>query len=1011
MSNIPNNINKEHIISAIQEIDNKGIYNSRRNATEYALLFSNKEYPPKYVISIANKYVNNEELNSNDFNSIQSRTFLTNLGFECIKKTNSLKRNFAKWLLDKGQTSYKQYLGDTIKSVEFRLDEIDNFFLEKDLFLPNKNNFDEIKTYISYIIYGKSRSINEAFFEYNDRNGNGIPQAILGRQNYFAFLNERTINKSEDKFTWVKTHLAIANYLKDTENEQPKLIEVLKDAGVTGFSDRDANNVDIDLEVIDPFTFFCYINKYGDSRRLQILQNISEQLNIHYPKDEFGIPSSNAQKVWMFPYKELRVNNEIERLWSFFFQVLNDEINNDSFEDLLQIRGIAITKLTEALFNVNPIKYFPINGPTKPYLKSVFSINPKFKTFDDYKNILKQLQLKTDKPFYQLSYEAWLWNEEQKNNNIMEENTISSLKEEYIEYLDGYADSTIDIYSTNFVAYLEYYVKKKNISTFNQENFIELSKVSRFEFGRRTSFEHKGKGYSNFIPFFNEKLANSQDLNSAPVNQILYGPPGTGKTYKTKELAIKIIDNTTHKSRTTLNNRYKELVEQGQIVFTTFHQSMSYEDFVEGIKPKTENNNVTYEVEDGIFKLLSNKAKGVEGTIKTNLNNVDFKNCNYFKMSLGGKNRKDVHDWCIDNNQIALGYGGNNDLNKITSKDWKNYKKEFQNLFPEEVEKSSYSLTATHAFKHWMKEGDVVLVSLGNNIIDAIGVIEGDYDYKESSDFPYHHFRNVRWIATNLNANPSLFVDKKISQQTIYQFNNDDINIDYLENTFTNRNTEEKNSNYVLIVDEINRGNISSIFGELITLLEEDKRLKSRESITVKLPYSKDEFGIPKNLYIIGTMNTADRSVEALDTALRRRFSFTEVAPNSTLLEGKKIEEIELEILLTTINDRIEILIDKDHKIGHSYFLNIETLDDLKDTFKNKVIPLLEEYFFGDYGKIGLVLGDKFIKLKEESDKVSFAKNFTEKYEDAENLREKAVYAFTDEDSWKASSFTSIYDQ
>ena len=130
MSNIPNNINKEHIISAIQEIVNKGISNSRRNATEYALLYNNKEYPPKYVISIANKYVNNEELNSNDFNSIQSRTVLKELGFNCEKKTNSLKREFAKWLLKNGANSYKDYYGNSVEEIEVKLDEINSFFFQ-----------------------------------------------------------------------------------------------------------------------------------------------------------------------------------------------------------------------------------------------------------------------------------------------------------------------------------------------------------------------------------------------------------------------------------------------------------------------------------------------------------------------------------------------------------------------------------------------------------------------------------------------------------------------------------------------------------------------------------------------------------------------------------------------------------------------------------------------------------------------------------------------------------------
>jgi len=411
---------------------------------------------------------------------------------------------------------------------------------------------------------------------------------------------------------------------------------------------------------------------------------------------------------------------------------------------------------------------------------------------------------------------------------------------------------------------------------------------------------------------------------------------------------------------------------------------MSYEDFIEGIKPvlNQENKDVTYDIHDGIFKTIADKAKGIKGEIRTDPANVDFRNCNYFKMSVGGKNRKDVHDWCIANNQVALGYGGNNDLNLIASKDWKSYKKEFQDVLPHIAEQSSYSITATHAFKYWMKKGDVVLISLGNHIIDAIGVIKGDYEYVESPEFPYHHTREVEWIATDLEANPSLFVDKKISQQTIYQFNNDDIKIDYLESIISQKASTQPIQNYVVIIDEINRGNISAIFGELITLLEEDKRKGNDEALSVTLPYSQESFSVPKNLYIIGTMNTADRSVEALDTALRRRFEFKEMMPDLDVIKNEEVDGVKLSEVLKTINERIELLIDRDHTIGHSYFCNSNTPEALANAFNNKIIPLLQEYFYGDYGKIGLVLGKGFIDKKENKE-ISFA-DF--KYDNSEDF-------------------------
>lgn len=210
---------------------------------------------------------------------------------------------------------------------------------------------------------------------------------------------------------------------------------------------------------------------------------------------------------------------------------------------------------------------------------------------------------------------------------------------------------------------------------------------------------------------------------------------------------------------------------------------------------------------------------------------------------------------------------------------------------------------------------------------------------------------------------------------------------------------------YAIFIDEINRGNVSAIFGELITLIEPDKRIGAINELRVKLPYSKREFGVPKNVDIIGTMNTADRSVEALDTALRRRFSFIEMQPNPEVLSNSEYQDVNLKQLLETINQRIEVLVDKDHQIGHSYFIGIQNLDDLKQTFKDKIIPLLEEYFYGDFGKIGLVLGGSFIY--QEENKAKFPKNFS--YEN-DFLEDKKVYRFTPFENWDEQTFISVYE-
>lgn len=270
--------------------------------------------------------------------------------------------------------------------------------------------------------------------------------------------------------------------------------------------------------------------------------------------------------------------------------------------------------------------------------------------------------------------------------------------------------------------------------------------------------------------------------------------------------------------------------------------------------------------------------------------------------------------------------------------------------------------------------------------------------------FSYEDFiEGIKPVITNQDSDEIKSVSYKIEKGIFYNSCNEAAKLagflslkDAIENYNPKQRIEKFKSAppYGLFIDEINRGNVSQIFGELITLIEEDKRLGKNEALEVTLPYSKEKFGVPPNLYIIGTMNTADRSVEALDAALRRRFSFEEMPPLYDLKEldyeyaGKKASKI-----LETINKRIEKILDKDHLIGHSYFIRKEDEtpeEKIPTAFYKQIIPLLQEYFFGDYGKIGMVLGKGFIRKKEWDNKDDSFADFD--FESASDFDDRDVY-------------------
>ncbi|EAJ3216504.1 endonuclease, partial [Campylobacter jejuni] len=466
--------------------------------------------------------------------------------------------------------------------------------------------------------------------------------------------------------------------------------------------------------------------------------------------------------------------------------------------------------------------------------------------------------------------------------------------------------------------------------------------------------------------FITERVQSEEsNMKIIPLNQILYGSPGTGKTYHTIDKALEIISKEekiqipSEDDRINRKKIFDEYVKNGQIVFTTFHQSYGYEEFVEGIKPIIDNDEnsqeVKYDVKDGIFKELCDKSLknyilSMQNENEIDLDKLIFEFANYINQ-----------DFLNKGNEFPL-------ENKVSIKKiLLNFKDEYRSFSLGGSIKSPQSLTIDIIKRDYLNFKNKKILSFK----DIKPKYDSQSDYHGNAIY-YFMFYNKLKEFENIQ-NEKFKIKKEILKS------------------------------YIIIIDEINRGNVSKIFGELITLIEPSKRIGEKEELKVTLPYSGKEFGVPKNVYIIGTMNTADRSITSLDTALRRRFEFIEMMPDVSKL-SMDCEGINLQELLKAINTRIEYLLDREKTIGHAFFISVENLEDLKKVFKNKIIPLLQEYFYNDYALIDAVL-NKNGMLEISVENKDYLKNMTEFIES-----DKIVYKFSDSNNWSKDTFIKIYE-
>lgn len=821
------------------------------------------------------------------------------------------------------------------------------------------------------------------------------------------------MNEPKNMFSWVKTHQELAQYILTQESNQIGLIELLKKQGISALNDQEIQGQQIDLKEIDPFTFFCYIYKHGSERRLEILKGIARELNLTVPQDDIGVPSANAQKVWLFPYKFNRNNDEIKRLWDFFKSAIDHTITNEQFQNILQIKNTGKAKLTEALFYVDPVYYLPINGPIQPYLKDVFKIEPDFNTFNEYKNILDSIKTKTSKRFYEISSEARAYKDDDDLGKE-DDDSFNSLSQDHQgvrywiyapgkngEKWDEFFDLGIMAIGWDFLGDLMQYNDKKDIvtklqiaenttgskkndATANFEfchimkpNDVVFVKKGKFDFigygivesdyyfdytrhdfksSRKVNWVKKGNWKDRDIvtktltditnyPEYYKRLLELLEVNAIqkvnmityPLNTIFYGPPGTGKTYHTIKHAAEIISGQTIDHYNDALKIFKQHLGT-RIEFITFHQNYSYEDFIQGLRPDTENGNqLTFQKRDGLFMQMAINAF-----------------YEYYKISKTsslkeGKGEIDINQVYLDfvellknskNKEFASVSGAKIHVSNFTKND--NIEFKHQNS------SRSYLVSGTRLIKLYERFPNIGLIkNVHNDIREAIGGCNTTVYFVALREFI--QFKKSYIIADSIEHQEEYeeigYESKKKLLSTIDQ---DEIR----------KISTEDVPPYVIIIDEINRANISRVFGELITLIEPDKRSHGDIPLQCTLP-SGDTFIVPSNLFIIGTMNTADKSIALLDIALRRRFEFEAMYPIYEL----KDNIVHHKDVLQKINASIILRKGFDFQIGHAYFMDGQI--SLEDIMNKKVIPLLLEYFMNDKKEVEDILKNAGLTIQE----------------------------------------------
>lgn len=904
----------------------------------------------------------------------------------------------------------------------------------------------------------------------------------------------------QKEFSWIQTHIELSNYIQTKRNDQISLINLLKEVGIEPFNDQSKpGETDCELEEIDPFTFYCYIYKYGTFKRLNLLYQIAQKLKLPIPEGESGIPKAQAQKVWLFPYKYQRSTQDIPVLWDLFDRVLSNSLNNEIFEKALNINSVGKAKLTEALFYVDPINFLPINKQIKDFLNSL-SINSNFNNFDEYQQILNEVRSKTSKQFYQISNEAtanpllkndvgyWVFQcnpqffkiEEALQNNAITDWNITNHKDKIkvgdkiILWVTG---ENAGCYALGEVTG---FPSKIHNSTDNEY----------WQINEKDQIKAPIKITHNFV---NNPIKKEQILSNPKLKNLKYGIQGTNFTAtKTEFEALFKMAQSSNPTQYWLYSPgerakyWNEFYEKGIMALGwdelgDLNQYQSNDEVNNRFKEIEADDKSRMNFAKANFEFLSKAKIGDYVLVKSGRQELVgygvissdyyFDESRETYKSCRKVDWKEKGNWNVDHDMVVKTF---TEVGKYKTEDL-NYAKYGERLLAimkdNILEKTTQLPTITHplntifygppgtgktyhtilraaeiisnkTIQNYDEAKRIFQEHLGNRIefitfhqnysyedfIQGLRPIQNsngplafemkDGIFKKIAHRAEENYLSSQWKEINKRPFEDTFQDffeellkgeveeieipmkkasyyitnigskslefRKASGGTAHTLSINTLRQMYIsESTMDiqglsayyaplldqllkkgkskgNSTTGKELQSYVIVIDEINRANISRVFGELITLIEPDKRLGAANELSIKLP-NDEVFCIPKNLYLIGTMNTADKSIALLDIALRRRFDFEPMYPiyetnGAPIPFASHLEKMNQEIIRSK---------GYDFQIGHAYFMGEN--ENLVSIINQKVIPLLMEYFMNDGGEVKRILQKSGFVVDEKS--------------------------------------------